>query len=62
MGKPKGEKIRVALVVSDDDSKSKEVVFMLAEELGFDSLTRVILVTHGRSNQILLFIAGKSVL
>ncbi|MBC7826715.1 MAG: NAD(P)-binding domain-containing protein [Chitinophagaceae bacterium] len=36
MGRPKGEKNRIALAVSGDDTKSKEVVFKLVEELGFD--------------------------
>jgi len=36
MGKPKGEKNRIALAVAGDDTKAKEVVFKLVEELGFD--------------------------
>jgi hypothetical protein len=36
LGKPKGEKNRIALSVSGDDTKAKEVVFMLVEALGFD--------------------------
>jgi len=36
MGRPKGEKNRIALAVSGDDAKAKEVVFKLVEELGFD--------------------------
>lgn len=36
MGRPKGEKNRIALAVSGDDTKAKEVVFKLVEELGFD--------------------------
>ncbi|HEV8285497.1 MAG TPA: NAD(P)-binding domain-containing protein [Chitinophagaceae bacterium] len=36
LGKPKGEKNRIALAVSGDDTKAKEVVFKLVEELGFD--------------------------
>jgi predicted dinucleotide-binding enzyme len=36
MGRPKGEKNRIALAVSGDDTKAKEVVFRLVEELGFD--------------------------
>lgn len=35
MGRPKGEK-RIALAVSGDNAKAKEVVFELVEELGFD--------------------------
>lgn len=35
-GRPKGEKNRIALAVSGDNSKAKEVVFKLVEELGFD--------------------------
>lgn len=34
--KPKGEKGRIALAVSGDDTKAKEVVCKLVEELGFD--------------------------
>jgi predicted dinucleotide-binding enzyme len=37
LGKPKGTKDRVALAVSGDNSKSKEIVFKLVDELGFDS-------------------------
>jgi predicted dinucleotide-binding enzyme len=36
-GKPKGEKDRIALAVSGDRVKAKEIVFMLVDELGFDS-------------------------
>ena len=36
MGRPKGEENRIALAVSGDDTKAKEVVFRLVEELGFD--------------------------
>ena len=36
MGKPKGEKNRVAIAVSGDETKAKEVAFKLVEELGFD--------------------------
>ena len=36
MGRPKGEKNRIALAVSGDDPKAKQVVCMLVEELGFD--------------------------
>jgi len=36
MGRPKSEKNRIALAVSGDDTKAKEVVFKLVEELGFD--------------------------
>ena len=36
MGRPKGKKNRIALAVSGDDTKAKEVVFKLVEELGFD--------------------------
>ena len=35
-GRPKGEKDRVALAVSGDDTKHKEVVIKLVDELGFD--------------------------
>ena len=35
-GRPKGEKSRIALAVSGDDPKAKQVVCMLVEELGFD--------------------------
>ena len=37
MSKPKGEKDRIALAVSGDNTKAKEVVFKLVDELGFDS-------------------------
>ena len=37
MGRPKGEKNRIALAVSGDDTKAKGVVFKLVDELGFDS-------------------------
>ncbi|HEX3933098.1 MAG TPA: NAD(P)-binding domain-containing protein [Puia sp.] len=36
LGRPKGEKNRIALAVSGDDTKAKEVVFKLVDELGFD--------------------------
>jgi len=36
LGRPKGEKNRIALAVSGDDAKAREVVFELVEELGFD--------------------------
>lgn len=36
LGRPIGEKNRIALAVSGDDTKAKEVVFKLVEELGFD--------------------------
>ena len=36
LGRPKGEKNRIALAISGDDTKAKEVVFKLVEELGFD--------------------------
>jgi predicted dinucleotide-binding enzyme len=35
-GRSKGEKNRVAMAVSGDDTKTKEVVFKLVEALGFD--------------------------
>ncbi|SIN64203.1 NADPH-dependent F420 reductase [Chitinophaga niabensis] len=34
--KPKGEKDRIALAVSGDDAKAKEIVFKLVDDLGFD--------------------------
>jgi predicted dinucleotide-binding enzyme len=37
LGKPKGEKDRIAIAVSADNPKSKEVVFKLVDELGFDA-------------------------
>src|SRR5258708_11334541 len=37
LGRPKGEKDRIALAVSGDNTKAKEVVFKLVDELGFDS-------------------------
>jgi predicted dinucleotide-binding enzyme len=36
LGKPKGEQNRVAIAVSGDEPKAKEIVFLLVEELGFD--------------------------
>lgn len=36
LGKPKGEKNKIAIAVSGDDTKAKEVVFKLVEELDFD--------------------------
>lgn len=36
LGRPKGEKTRIALAVSGDNPKAKEVVFKLVDELGFD--------------------------
>lgn len=36
LGRPKGEKHRIAMAVSGDDPKAKELVFELVEELGFD--------------------------
>ena len=36
MSRPKGDKNRIAIAVSGDDTKAKEVVFTLVEELGFD--------------------------
>jgi predicted dinucleotide-binding enzyme len=36
-GKPKGEKDRIALAVSGDNTKAKEIVFKLVDELGFDT-------------------------
>ena len=36
LARPKGEKNRIAIAVSGDDTKAKEVVFKLVDELGFD--------------------------
>ena len=36
LGRPKGYKDRIAIAVSGDNPKAKEVVFKLVEELGFD--------------------------
>jgi predicted dinucleotide-binding enzyme len=36
LGKHNGEENRIAIAVSGDDAKAKEVVFTLVEELGFD--------------------------
>jgi len=36
LGRSKGEKNRIAIAVSGDDTKTKQVVFKLVEELGFD--------------------------
>jgi predicted dinucleotide-binding enzyme len=38
LGKPKGAENRVSMAVSGDDAKSKEIVFELVDELGFDPL------------------------
>jgi len=37
LGRPKGEKDRIALAVSGDNRKAKEVVFKLVDDLGFDA-------------------------
>ena len=37
LGRPKGDKDRIALPVSGDDTKQKEVVIKLVDELGFDA-------------------------
>ncbi|WP_426669657.1 NADPH-dependent F420 reductase [Mucilaginibacter sp. McL0603] len=37
LGKPKGAKDRIALAVSGDNTKAKEVVFKLVDDLGFDT-------------------------
>lgn len=37
LGRPNGEKDRIAIAVSGDNLKSKEVVFKLVDELGFDA-------------------------
>jgi predicted dinucleotide-binding enzyme len=37
LGRPKGEKNRIAIAVSGDDAKAKRIVFKLVDELGFDS-------------------------
>lgn len=36
LGKPKGDKNRIAMAVSGDDAKAKEIVFKLVDESGFD--------------------------
>jgi len=36
LGRPKGDKNRIAMMISGDDTKAKEVVFALVEALGFD--------------------------
>ena len=36
-GRPKGEKDRIAIAVSGDDVKAKDVVFQLVDALGFDA-------------------------
>jgi len=36
LGRPKGDKNRIAIAVSGADAKAKEVVFKLVDELGFD--------------------------
>ena len=36
LGRPRGEKDRIALAISGDDAAAKEVVFKLVNELGFD--------------------------
>jgi 8-hydroxy-5-deazaflavin:NADPH oxidoreductase len=37
LGRSKGEKNRIAIAVSGDNTKAKEIVFKLVDELGFDS-------------------------
>jgi len=37
LGRPKGVKNSIALAVSGDDTKAKELVFKLVDKLGFDS-------------------------
>ena len=58
LSRPKGDKNRIAIAVSGDDTKAKEIVFKLVEELGFDLFDVGILLNHGSSSQVLLFIAG----
>jgi len=36
MRRPSGDKDRIAMAISGDDAKSKETVFHLIDELGFD--------------------------
>ena len=36
LGKPAGEKNRIAMAVSGNNKKAKKIVFLLVEELGFD--------------------------
>ena len=36
-GRPQGDKNRIALTVAGDDSKDKEIIFALANEMGFDA-------------------------
>jgi predicted dinucleotide-binding enzyme len=36
LGRPKGKKDRIALAVSGDNTKDKQVVFKLVDEIGFD--------------------------
>ena len=36
LGRPNGEKNRIAIAVAGDDTKAKELVFKLVDELGFD--------------------------
>jgi 8-hydroxy-5-deazaflavin:NADPH oxidoreductase len=36
LGKPSGEENRIAIAISGDNTKAKEIVFPLIEELGFD--------------------------
>ena len=36
LGRPKGDINRIAIAVSGDDAKAKEIVFKLVDELGFD--------------------------
>ena len=37
LGRPKGDNNRIALAVSGDDARAKEMVFQLVDELGFDA-------------------------
>ena len=36
LGRPKGDINRIAIAVSGDDAKAKEIVFKLVDDLGFD--------------------------
>ncbi|SMC61013.1 NADPH-dependent F420 reductase [Pedobacter nyackensis] len=38
LGRPKGDRNRIALAVSGDDARAKEIVFQLVDDLGFDPL------------------------
>jgi Predicted dinucleotide-binding enzymes len=61
LGRPKGEENRIALTVSGDNTKHKEVVIKLVDELGFDLLILARSLNRGNNSRVLLFIAEISI-